>query len=183
MKNDEYFEKKCDIESRKERKGCLKCKSFWILIGLGVIGSVLLGFAVFDQSFYLDNIFIFADLIRFTLLGGGIVLTTIASHHTIKGYCTGKDDIDYLIGGVVLAIVTVFLIMVAVYFVPMVYDEYVIRSLSDEKIIVNFIANDMNCQTILWHESSYHQVYFDITFEKRAGFGSDAIEQRIKECS
>lgn len=176
-------------ETLPKKTNCLKCKPFWIAISLGVIGSVFIGFAVFDQSFYGDNIFIFGDLFRFGILAGLLLGSSIGSYTGLKGYCFDGMGWDYLTGGIVFTLGSIAVIMVLIYFVPMAYDESVIRSLPDLDAKKEFAANKMNCNSILWNDdrASYTSDYdFELEFNQdwSSGFTlrGDDIDRKVKEC-
>jgi len=169
-------------DEKPKKINCLKCKSLWIGLILGAVATIMLGLAVFNQSFYVENQYYFGDFIRFGLLIGGLIVASLGSFYMIKGFCFNDDGLDFLFGGIVCAIISIFIIMIMIYFVPMAYEESVLRNL-DYDLQPYFVLNELNCNTFLGHNRYSSMSDFDrkFSFDDRT-YVSDKLDKKYKEC-
>lgn len=170
---------------------CLKCRSLWIGLAFALLGSVLIGLVIFDSSFYGENFFFFFNLVRFAIVGSALFGFIIGSYFLMREFCFKDGGLDVLAGGIVCIIGMIAMIMLLIYFVPMAYEEAVLRSIDsdDDRMIY---AQTMNCRSILWHDhsvgwtSSDNKIDYDLRFDEDWSntfrLSSIEIDNKIKEC-
>lgn len=183
--------------STEKKVSCLKCGSLWVGLVIGAIAVIFIGLAIFYQQFYVENFYFLQDIIRFGILSALLLFTIFVSHSCLKAFCSGNNS-DFLftnenlVGGIIASIISIAIIMVIVYYLPMAYQEanlrllYLISDGNTDKMIQKIY--ELDCKTFqagfdqnTWGglNSSFMLKYHS---NQNFAYGGDLIKKKIGEC-